>query len=66
MKNRIFFLPVSIAAFLAITAFVPSGKKIFSFVKESRPVQEGKNYYIIIAKSDYELKVYDDEGWYAT
>ena len=66
MKNRIFFLPVSIAAFLAITAFVPSGKKIFSFVKESRPVQEGKNYYIIIDKSDYELKVYDDEGWYAT
>ena len=62
MKNRIFFLPVSIAAFLAITAFVPSGKKIFSFVKESRPVQEGKNYYIIIDKSDYELKVYDDEG----
>ena len=29
-------------------------------------MQEGKNYYIIIDKSDYELKVYDDEGWYAT
>ena len=23
-------------------------------------------YYIIIDKSDYELKVYDSEGWYAT
>ncbi|MBS1510058.1 MAG: L,D-transpeptidase [Bacteroidetes bacterium] len=23
-------------------------------------------YYIVIDKSDYELKVYDDEGWYAT
>lgn len=23
-------------------------------------------YYIIVDKSDYELKVYDDEGWYAT
>jgi murein L,D-transpeptidase YafK len=23
-------------------------------------------YFIIIDKSDYELKVYDDEGWYAT
>ncbi|MDQ2721244.1 MAG: L,D-transpeptidase [Bacteroidota bacterium] len=23
-------------------------------------------YYIIISKKDYELKVYDDEGWYAT
>jgi murein L,D-transpeptidase YafK len=24
------------------------------------------NYYIIIDKSDYELKVFDEEGWYAT
>lgn len=23
-------------------------------------------YYIVISKKDYELKVYDDEGWYAT
>jgi murein L,D-transpeptidase YafK len=23
-------------------------------------------YYIVVDKSDYELKVYDDEGWYAT
>ena len=23
-------------------------------------------YYIVIDKSDYELRVYDDEGWYAT
>lgn len=25
-----------------------------------------KDFYIIVDKSDYELKVYDDEGWYAT
>ncbi len=24
------------------------------------------NYYIIIDKSDFELRVYDEEGWYAT
>ncbi len=24
------------------------------------------SYYIIIDKSDYELRVYDEEGWYAT
>lgn len=24
------------------------------------------SYYIIVDKSDYELKVYDDEGWFAT
>ena len=27
---------------------------------------EGNDYYIIISKKDYELKVFDDEGWYAT
>lgn len=26
----------------------------------------GQNLYIIVDKSDYELKVYDEEGWYAT
>ena len=44
-------------------------------IKESikRPITKrnhtkpGDNpYYIIVDKSDYELKVYDDEGWYAT
>src|ERR1700753_229117 len=28
--------------------------------------QLGDDVYIIISKSDYELKVYDREGWYAT
>jgi len=37
-----------------------AAKKIASFVKKDNP------YYIIISKRDYELKVYDDEGWYAT
>ncbi len=27
---------------------------------------EDNPYYIIVDKSDYELKVYDEEGWYAT
>lgn len=32
------------------------------------PVEDSgyNSYYIIVDKSDYELKVYDDEGWYAT
>ena len=29
-------------------------------------VPEESPYYIIVDKSDYELKVYDEEGWYAT
>ena len=36
-------------------------------VKSTRPVTSAVNpYYIIIDKSDYELRVYDSEGWYAT
>jgi murein L,D-transpeptidase YafK len=39
--------------------------------KKPRPVaveEEAADnpYYIIVDKSDYELKVYDEEGWYAT
>ncbi len=35
--------------------------------KISSPVKAKYNpYYIIVDKSDYELKVFDDEGWYAT
>ncbi len=32
----------------------------------ARPDSSENQYYIVIDKSDYELKVYDDEGWYAT
>ena len=35
-------------------------------VKKVLPPAEESPYYIIIDKSDYELKVYDEEGWYAT
>ncbi len=44
-------------------------KKIIkrSVVKTVRPVTSAVNpYYIIIDKSDYELRVYDGQGWYAT
>jgi len=37
-----------------------TAKSTASFVKKDNP------YYIIISKHDYELKVYDEEGWYAT
>lgn len=30
------------------------------------PVHTASGYYIIIDKSDFELKVYDEQGWYAT
>jgi len=53
-------------------SFIPSKKdfnklsspaeRIISRVKKST----ANPYYIIISKKTYELKVYDDEGWYAT
>ncbi len=35
-------------------------KKLVPLIYDENP------YYIVIKKSDYELKVYDEEGWYAT
>jgi murein L,D-transpeptidase YafK len=46
----------------------PRNKSARIIVKKSAGITPEKNnpYYIIIDKSDYELKVYDAEGWYAT
>lgn len=53
-------------------SFIPSKK---DFTKLPSPAKRSLNhvkkntanpYYIIISKKSYELKVYDDEGWYAT
>lgn len=47
--------------------FVLTGPDTVSEVKKaSRPASSEGSYYIIISKKTYELKVYDDEGWYAT
>lgn len=60
---------------MAMLAFVPGKKKKKRStqkpaiaVKQKPVVKDSVEnpYYIIIDKSDYELKVYDDEGWYAT
>ena len=38
-----------------------------SFIKEVIKTRTAANpYYIIISKKNYELRVYDDQGWYAT
>jgi len=34
--------------------------------KQHSPKNDDNKYYIVVDKSDYELKVFDDEGWYAT
>lgn len=45
-----------------------SRTKTAKLTTKPKPVHDSTEnpYYIIIDKSDYELKVYDDEGWYAT
>lgn len=76
MKKSIFFSTSAIVAFFVMSAFTAPGKKIKKngskkLAAAAKPAPDTSStdenhYYIIIDKSDYELKVYDDEGWYAT
>ncbi|MGG9970563.1 L,D-transpeptidase family protein [Ferruginibacter sp. SUN002] len=82
MKNTWFAKPILFLICISLLAFVPPKKKKKRTVKKavttklvSKPqpkpapaVEDSVEnpYYIIVDKSDYELKVYDDEGWYAT
>ncbi len=60
---------------LLLLSFVPAGKKKKKPARQTssvlkikpRPKDAPENpYYIIVDKSDYELKVFDAEGWFAT
>ena len=70
MRSR-FIRPVTALFLLAsMLAFTPAGVNFRSLKKraDKKPfrLRTVNPYYIIVDKSDYELKVYDDEGWYAT
>jgi murein L,D-transpeptidase YafK len=66
----------AVCTIFAITAFVPVRNKKVRPVKKNNAARLIRNailaekkenpYYLVIDKSDYELKVYDEEGWYAT
>ena len=68
------FFQISIlASGLAMVSFVsvpkkkPAGKKTAKHLVKAAVKDSVRNpYYIIVDKSEYELYVYDDEGWYAT
>lgn len=69
MKYRFFLSSIVLSSLLVLLAFVPAHKK--KPAKLHHPANTEKKiaespYYIIVDKSDYELKVYDAEGWYAT
>lgn len=76
MKIHRLFLVIILPVIIFLMAFAPSKNKEKPSVKKNQPGKFFKKnanphtlenpYYIIVDKSDYELKVYDDEGWYAT
>ena len=72
MKTRTSFITSCLAFSMLFFSFTPF-KKIHATAASSNTIKKAvrKNYidnpyYIIISKKDYELKVYDDQGWYAT
>jgi murein L,D-transpeptidase YafK len=73
MKNTGFLQISILASVILLVSFVPVPKK--KPVAKKAAKQQAKAvikdsirnpYYIIVDKSEYELYVYDDEGWYAT
>lgn len=73
MRTTRFFQITILALVILLVSFVPKPKKkpvakkntnyqVKTAVKDSIR----NPYYIIVDKSEYELYVYDDEGWYAT
>jgi murein L,D-transpeptidase YafK len=64
-----FFRCYPLPIFFVLLSFVPGSdhKHTAKDPVERKKPKAGENpYYIIVDKSDYELKVYDGEGWYAT
>lgn len=73
MNNRTPILSSAILIALLFLSFIPcernnmeASAQVSSVRKSLRKNYIDNPYYIIISKKNYELKVYDDEGWYAT
>jgi len=70
MKNLLFRSAPALLLLTSLLSFAPAGVSLRSLKKRQDRSQfrltEGNPYYIIVSKKDYELKVYDNEGWYAT
>ena len=73
MKSNRFFQISILASAIILVSFVPVPKKkpVAKKAVKQQPKAVVKDsirnpYYIIVDKSEYELYVYDDEGWYAT
>lgn len=76
MKKTISLSATTVLSVFILTSFMPLDKKPVRSVKKASiskkatrhpvKIEDDNPYYIIIDKSDYELKVYDEDGWYAT
>lgn len=70
MKHRTFLALPAFCSLFLLMAFIPGTSHVEvdppRKAKKAMSVPVRNPYYIIVDKSDYELKVYDDEGWYAT
>ena len=62
MKNYFHPFIVLLISSLFISFNIP--KKLVK--RNYKTPSKASAYYIVVDKSDYELKVYDSEGWYAT
>ncbi|MEO8962453.1 MAG: L,D-transpeptidase [Ginsengibacter sp.] len=73
MKTPVTTIPACILFCFLFCSFIP-GRKIITtstdrsgiVTKATKEKSAANPYYIIISKKSYELKVYDDQGWYAT
>lgn len=70
MKHLLLRLVAAFFFLIAMFAYTPAGSNFRSLkkrpAKNSFRIISQNPYYIIVSKKDYELKVFDDEGWYAT
>jgi murein L,D-transpeptidase YafK len=70
MKNLIIRSVLGISFVVIMMAFVPVNKNFREAKKRTTKktfrITSYNPYYIIVSKKDYELKVFDEEGWYAT
>lgn len=63
MKTKIL---AALSLFVITTSFTPRSFDKRTVKRNPRNTEPTGIVYIIVDKSDYELNVYDDEGWYAT
>ncbi len=71
MKTRVIFFSIITMLLGTLMAFSPASNNFRSVKKRQtqkkfKLASNNNPYYIIISKKDYELKVFDEEGWYAT